>query len=102
MRREAFQAELTVARDGFSGASPGARLRETWHSGQVGEATTERPADLAVTAPLHQRRNLAAEEFAFLRRCTIRQAKVMASPQGMNTSAQPGVCYCIAGHERRC
>jgi 5-methyltetrahydropteroyltriglutamate--homocysteine methyltransferase len=29
-----------------------------------------------VTAPLHKRRNLAAEEFTFLRGCTIRQAKV--------------------------
>jgi len=35
-----------------------------------------RPADLAVVAPLRKRRNLAAEEFTFLRACTTRQSKV--------------------------
>jgi len=76
MRRESFQAELTAACDGFSGVSLDAWLWGAWHSDQVGDATIERPPDLAVTAPLHKRRNLAAEEFTFLRGCTIRQAKV--------------------------
>ncbi|MGN6176334.1 MAG: cobalamin-independent methionine synthase II family protein [Streptosporangiaceae bacterium] len=76
MRRESFQAELTAACDGFSGVSLEAWLWGAWHSGQVGDATIERPPDLAVTAPLHKHRNLAAEEFTFLRGCTIRQAKV--------------------------
>jgi 5-methyltetrahydropteroyltriglutamate--homocysteine methyltransferase len=76
MRRESFQAELAAACDGFSGVSLDAWLWGRWHSGEVGDATIERPADLAVTARLHKRRNLAAEEFTFVRGCTARQAKV--------------------------
>jgi 5-methyltetrahydropteroyltriglutamate--homocysteine methyltransferase len=76
MRRESFQAELAAACDGFSGVSLDAWLWGTWHSDEVGDAAVERPADLAVTAPLHKRRNLAAEEFTFVRGCTVRQAKV--------------------------
>jgi 5-methyltetrahydropteroyltriglutamate--homocysteine methyltransferase len=76
MRRDSFQAELTAACDGFSGVSLDAWLWGAWHSEEVGDATIERPAELAVTAPLHKRRNLAAEEFTFLRGCTARQAKV--------------------------
>jgi 5-methyltetrahydropteroyltriglutamate--homocysteine methyltransferase len=76
MRRESFQAELTAACGGFSGVSLDAWLWGAWHSAEVGDATIERPADLAVTARLHKRRNLAAEEFTFLRACTDRQAKV--------------------------
>jgi len=76
MRRESFQAELTAACDGFSGVGVDAWLWGAWHSDVVGDATIERPADLAVTAPLRKRRNLAAEEFTFLRGCTARQAKV--------------------------
>jgi len=76
MRRESFQAELTAACDGFSGVSLDAWLWGSWHSDQVGDATIARPADLAVTAPLRKRRNLAAEEFTFMRACTDRQIKV--------------------------
>src|SRR5262249_25147621 len=76
MRRESFQAELAAACDGFSGVSLDAWLWGAWHSDEVGDATIDRPAELAVTAPLHKRRNLAAEEFTFLRGCTARQAKV--------------------------
>ena len=76
MRRESFQAELTAACDGFSGVSLDAWLWGAWHSDVAGDATIERPADLAVTAPLRKRRNLAAEEFTFLRSCTTRQTKV--------------------------
>ncbi|HEY2552751.1 MAG TPA: cobalamin-independent methionine synthase II family protein [Streptosporangiaceae bacterium] len=76
MRRESFQAELTAACDGFSGVSLDAWLWGAWHSDVVGDANLERPADLAVTEPLRKRRNLAAEEFTFLRGCTSRQAKV--------------------------
>jgi 5-methyltetrahydropteroyltriglutamate--homocysteine methyltransferase len=76
MRRDSFQAELAAACDGFSGVSLDAWLWGTWHSEVVGDATIERPPDLAVTAPLHKRRNLAAEEFTFLRSCTSRQGKV--------------------------
>jgi 5-methyltetrahydropteroyltriglutamate--homocysteine methyltransferase len=76
MRRESFQAELTASCGGFSGVSLDAWLWGAWHSDEVGDATIERPAELAVTAALRKRRNLAAEEFTFLRGCTGRQAKV--------------------------
>lgn len=76
MRRESFQAELTAACDGFTGVGLDAWLWGEWHSDQVGDATIARPPDLAVTAPLRKRRNLAAEEFTFLRGCTDRQVKV--------------------------
>jgi 5-methyltetrahydropteroyltriglutamate--homocysteine methyltransferase len=70
MRRESFQSELTAACDGFSGVNIDAWLWGDWHSEQVGDASIERPAALAVVAPLRKRRNLAAEEFTFLRACT--------------------------------
>ncbi len=76
MRRESFQSELTAACDGFTGVDASAWLWGAWHSAEVGDVTIERPAELAVTGPLRRRRNLAAEEFTFLRGCTSRQAKV--------------------------
>ncbi|MBO0832277.1 MAG: cobalamin-independent methionine synthase II family protein, partial [Actinobacteria bacterium] len=76
LRRESFQAELTAACEGFSGVGLDAWLWGAWHSDVVGDATIERPAELAVVAPLRRRRNLAAEEFTFVRACTTRQAKV--------------------------
>lgn len=76
MRRESFQAELAAACDGFSGVSLDAWLWGSWHSDVVGDSTTERPADLAVTTPLRKHRNLAAEEFTFVRGCSSRQVKV--------------------------
>ena len=76
MRRESFQSELTAACDGFAGVYVNAWLWGAWHSAVVGDVTIARPAGLAVIAPLRKRRNLAAEEFTFLRGCTSRQAKV--------------------------
>ncbi len=76
MRRESFQGELTAACDGFTGVDVNAWLWGAWHSSEVGDVTIARPAELAVIAPLRKRRNLAAEEFTFLRGCTTRQAKV--------------------------
>jgi 5-methyltetrahydropteroyltriglutamate--homocysteine methyltransferase len=76
MRRESFQSELTAACGGFTGVDASAWLWGAWHSAEVGDVTVARPAELAVIAPLHKRRNLAAEEFTFLRSCTSRQAKV--------------------------
>jgi len=76
MRRESFQSELTAACDGFAGVDVNAWLWGEWHSSEVGDATIARPEGLAVVAPLRKRRNLAAEEFTFLRGCTSRQAKV--------------------------
>ena len=76
MRRESFQSELTAACDGFTGVDVNAWLWGAWHSSEVGDVTIARPAALAVIAPLRKRRNLAAEEFTFLRGCTTQQAKV--------------------------
>jgi methionine synthase II (cobalamin-independent) len=76
MRRESFQSEFTAACDGFTGVDVNAWLWGEWHSSEVGDATIARPAGLAVIAPLRKRRNLAAEEFTFVRACTGRQAKV--------------------------
>ncbi len=100
MRRESFQSELTAACDGFTGVDVNAWLWGAWHSAEVGDLTIARPAELAVTAPLRKRRNLAAEEFTFLRACTTRQAKVtlpsptlfanLWSPQ-RSTSAYPSL-----------
>ena len=69
LRRDSFQAELTAASEGFSGVSLDAWLWGDWHSDDVGDASISRPADLAVVAPLRKRRNLAAEEFTFVRAC---------------------------------
>jgi 5-methyltetrahydropteroyltriglutamate--homocysteine methyltransferase len=76
MRRESFQSELTAACDGFAGVDVNAWLWGQWHSAEVGDVTIARPPELAVIAPLRKRRNIAAEEFTFLRGCTRRQAKV--------------------------
>jgi len=76
MRRESFQSELTAACDGFTGVDVNAWLWGQWHSPEVGDLTIARPEGLAVTAPLRKRRNLAVEEFTFLRGCTSAQAKV--------------------------
>jgi 5-methyltetrahydropteroyltriglutamate--homocysteine methyltransferase len=76
MRRESFQSELTAACDGFTGVGANAWLWGQWHSAEVGDLTIPRPADLAVVSRLRKRRNLAAEEFTFLRGCTARQTKV--------------------------
>src|SRR5215468_4126443 len=67
MRRDSFQAELTAAADGFTGVSLDAWLWGDWHSDDVGDASIGRPEDLAVVGPLRKRRNLAAEEFTFVR-----------------------------------
>jgi 5-methyltetrahydropteroyltriglutamate--homocysteine methyltransferase len=76
MRRESFQSELTAACGGFTGVDVNAWLWGQWHSADVGDITIARPEGLAVIAPLRKRRNLAAEEFTFLRGCTSAQAKV--------------------------
>ncbi len=76
MRRESFQGELTASCDGFAGVDVDAWLWGQWHSQEVGDVTIARPQGLAVVAPVRRRRNLAAEEFAFLRGCTSRPAKV--------------------------
>ena len=76
MRRESFQSEFTAACDGFTGVDVNAWLWGQWHSSQVGDVTIARPPELAVVAPVRKRRNLAAEEFTFLRGCTSAQAKI--------------------------
>ena len=76
LRRESFQSELVAAVDGFQGVTIDAWLWGEWHSGELGDKTVERPAGLAVVAPLRRRRSLAAEEFTFLRSHTSRIPKV--------------------------
>jgi 5-methyltetrahydropteroyltriglutamate--homocysteine methyltransferase len=78
LRRESFQSELTASVDGFEGVDIDAWLWGDWHSevAEIGDKSTERPAALAVVAPLRRRRLLAAEEFTFLRGHTDRVAKV--------------------------
>jgi 5-methyltetrahydropteroyltriglutamate--homocysteine methyltransferase len=76
LRRDSFQSELTAACDGFSGVDMDAWLHGAWHSETFGDATVDRPDDLAVTSKLRRRRGLAAEEFAFLRAVTGAQTKV--------------------------
>lgn len=62
--------------DGSTGVDVNAWLWGAWHSAEVGDVTIARPPGLAVIAPLRKRRNLAAEEFTFLRGCSSRQTKV--------------------------
>jgi 5-methyltetrahydropteroyltriglutamate--homocysteine methyltransferase len=76
LRRESFQSELTDAVEGVEGTGIEAWLWGDWHSQTVGDRSTARPADLAVTAPLRRRRLLAAEEFAFMRAASERPAKI--------------------------
>lgn len=70
LRRDSFQSELTAACEGFSGVTMDAWLHGAWHSDSAGDATIDRPDDLAVTGRLRRRRNLAAEEFTYLRAIT--------------------------------
>ncbi|HYT25874.1 MAG TPA: cobalamin-independent methionine synthase II family protein [Actinomycetota bacterium] len=76
LRRDSFQSELTAAVEGFAGVTMDAWLWGEWHSDVVGDARVEQPPDLGVVAPLRRRRNLAAEEFTFLRAHTDRIGKV--------------------------
>jgi 5-methyltetrahydropteroyltriglutamate--homocysteine methyltransferase len=76
LRRESFQSELTSACDGFAGVDINAWLWGEWHSDVVGDVAIERPPELAVVGRLRKRRNLAAEEFTFLRSHSGATAKV--------------------------
>jgi 5-methyltetrahydropteroyltriglutamate--homocysteine methyltransferase len=76
LRRDSFQSEFTAATTGVEGVSLDAWLWGDWHSDELGDKRVKRPAEMAVTAPLVRRRNLAAEEFSFLRAITDRVAKV--------------------------
>jgi len=91
LRRESFQSELTAACDGFTGVDISAWLWGEWHSAEVGDLTITRPADVAVVAPLRKRRNLAAEEFTFLRASTSRPVKItLPSPTLFANLWSPG------------
>jgi 5-methyltetrahydropteroyltriglutamate--homocysteine methyltransferase len=76
LRRESFQSELTASSTGFSGVSIDAWLWGAWYSDAVGDLTVERPEQLAVVGTVQKRRNLAAEDFTFLRSITDRTTKV--------------------------
>ncbi len=97
LRRESFQSQLAEAVDGFRGAGLDAWLWGDWHSEEMGDLSVERPPDLAVAEPLRPRRNLAAEEYTFLRSCTDRVGKVtLPSPTlfaGLWSPEQSAVAY---------
>jgi 5-methyltetrahydropteroyltriglutamate--homocysteine methyltransferase len=76
LRRDSFQSEITAACEGFENVTLDAWLWGDWHSDAVGDRSTERPPGLAVVERLRKRRNLASEEFTFLRSITGRIAKV--------------------------
>lgn len=76
LRRESFQSQLAEAVEGFRGVDSGAWLWGHWHSDTLGDLRVERPSGVAVVEPLRRRRNLAAEEYTFLRACTGHTVKV--------------------------
>lgn len=76
LRRDSFQSEFTAATSGVEGVSLDAWLWGDWHSEEIGDKSIQRPAEMAVTAPLVRHRTLAAEEYAFLRAVTDRIGKI--------------------------
>jgi methionine synthase II (cobalamin-independent) len=82
MRRLSFQSGLPDAVDGFGEVPLDAYLWGEWHGeGDVGDRTTERPAELGVRAPLRRRHHIAAEDFTYLRaRATAIPKVTLASP----------------------
>lgn len=76
LRRESFQSQLAEAVAGFRGVDINAWLWGDWHSDVMGDLHVERPPGVAVVEPLRRHRNLAAEEYTFLRATTDRLAKV--------------------------
>jgi len=90
-RRESFQSEFTAACGGFAGVDLNAWLWGDWHSAQVGDLSIPRPAELAVVAPVRKHRNLAAEEFSYLRGCASRPVKItLPSPTLFANLWSPG------------
>jgi 5-methyltetrahydropteroyltriglutamate--homocysteine methyltransferase len=90
LRRDSFQSEITAACDGFENVTLNAWLWGDWHSDVVGDRSTERPPGLAVVERSRKRRNLAAEEFTFLRSITDRIAKVtLPSPSLLGNLLDP-------------
>lgn len=75
MRRLSFQSQLTEAVEGFAPWDLDAFLWGEWQSDELGELAVERPP-LAVTAKLHRKRFLSAEEFTYAQGRTDRVLKV--------------------------
>jgi 5-methyltetrahydropteroyltriglutamate--homocysteine methyltransferase len=68
MRRLSFQGQMVEAVAGFGEPGLDAFLWGDWHGDEtVGDWHRERPAGLAVTAPLRRRRFLSVEEFVYVR-----------------------------------
>lgn len=77
MRRLSFQAPMVEAVSGFTEPGLRAFLWGDWRGGEeVGDRSVERPAEMAVVAPLRRRRSLSGAEFAYLRGRTRRIPKV--------------------------
>lgn len=68
-RRTSFQSELTAAVDGVVGVDMNTWLRGDWYSDDAADLHVAASDELAVVEPLRKRRNLAAEEYTFLRSC---------------------------------
>ena len=64
MRRLSFQSQLPEAVDGFGEWDIDAFLWGDWHGEEeVGDQSTDRPAQLGVTGKIRRKRHLSAEEF---------------------------------------
>lgn len=76
-RRLSFQAGMTEAVEGFGEYDIDAFLWGDWHGDEsVGDWSRERPPGLGVVDKLRRKRNLAAEEFVYLRAQTDRLKKI--------------------------
>ncbi len=84
MRRLSFQSQFAAAVEGFEHWDLDAFVWGHWHGdGELDDWQRERPADLAVTAPLRRRRALSVEEFVYLRARTACTPKVTLPSPGL-------------------
>ena len=84
MRRLSFQSQMTEAVEGFGAWDVDAFLWGDWRGDRaVADRRTQRPPELGVVAPLRRRRDLCAEEFAYLRARTSRVPKINLPSPGL-------------------
>ncbi len=77
MRRQSFQSQMTESVEGFGPYTLDAFLWGDWHgSGEVGDSSLPRPAQLGVVSKLRRKRHLSVEEFVYLRARTRKTAKI--------------------------
>ena len=92
MRRLSFQSQMTDAVQGFSGQGLDAFLWGDWHGeGEAGDYRHARPAGIGIVEKLKPRRQLAAEEFTYLRARSRATPKVcLPSPSLWANFYEPG------------